>query len=337
MALARDLGLEEPAKALGYRGFGRCALGDAGGLEDLRKALDLSIEQGQGREVGVWYLNLAVFLCPIEGPANSLAVLHEGIDFAERRRMTELALGMRAESLMFLTDTGSWDEVVEVATDLIEKLEATGGLVSLFDCRMAQARVLALKGQAHEALPLAEWALGAARLSMSPDRRARGLTVAALVRLAAGKRQPAGELLAELLQTPYGREIPLFYAFLSEAVRTAVAVGDRALAERLTSNFEAAYPYEQHALCAARAMVAEAQGETEVAAGLFADAATRWLGIGVVPERGFANLGQGRCLLALGRAPEAHEPLREAREVFAKLDAKPALAETDALLLRVNS
>ena len=337
MALAKDLGLDEPAKALGYRGFGRCALGDAGGLEDLRRALELSIERGQGREVGVWQLNLAVFLWPIEGPAPSLAILRQGIDFAERHRITELALAMRAESLMWLTDLGSWDEVVEAATDLIEKLEATGALVSLFDSRMALARVLALQGQAQKALPLAEWALGAAGRSMSPDRRARALTVAALVRLAAGQREPAGELLVELAETPHGRYIPLFYAFLPEAVRTAVAVGDRDLAERLASSFEATYPYEEHAVCAARAVVAEARGETEGAAGLFEEAAKRWVGMGVVPERAFAHLGQGRCLLALGRSAQAYGPLHQAREVFAGLGAKPALAATDALLGRVTA
>ena len=88
---------------------------------------------------------------------------------------------------------------------------------------------------------------------------------------------------------------------------------------------------------AARAMVAEAQGETEVAAGLFAQAAERWAGMGVVPERAFADLGQGRCLLALGRAADADGPLRQAREVFARLGAMPALAETDALLVRVTA
>jgi class 3 adenylate cyclase/tetratricopeptide (TPR) repeat protein len=337
LAMAKDLDVEEPAKALGYRGFGRCALGDAGGLEDLRRALDLCLERGQGREAGVWHINLAVFLLPIEGPAPSLAVIRQGIDFAEHRRITENALNMRAESLMWLTDLGSWDEVVEAARELIEKLEATGSMVSVFDSRLALARVLALKGQAQEALPLAEWALGAARRSMSPDRLARALTVAALVRLAAGKRQPAGELLAELAETPHGRDIPLFYAFLPEAVRTAVAAGDAALGERLASSVEATYPYEEHAVCAAHAMVAEAQGETEEAAGLFAEAAKRWEDMGVVPERAFANLGEGRCLLALGRSAHAYRPLSQAREVFARLGAKPALAETDALLVRVTA
>jgi tetratricopeptide (TPR) repeat protein len=238
---------------------------------------------------------------------------------------------------MWVTDLGLWDEVVEAAPDLIEKLEPTGALVSLFDSRVALARVLAMRGQAQEALPLAEWALGPARGPISPDRRARGLTIAALVSLAAGKRQAAGELLAELAEAPHGRDIPLFSAFLSEAVRTAVALGDLALAERLTSDFEAIYPYEEHAACAVRAIVAEAHGETVAAAGLFAESAARWQGMGVLPEHAFAQLGQGRCLLALGLAAQADGPLRQAREVFASLGAKPALAETDALLGRVTA
>jgi Flp pilus assembly protein TadD len=109
------------------------------------------------------------------------------------------------------------------------------------------------------------------------------------------------------------------------------------LAERLASSTVATYPYEKHAVCAARAMAAEAQGETEGAAGLFAEAARRWEGMGVVPERAFAHLGEGRCLLALGRSAQAYGPLNQAREVFASLGAKPALAETDVLLGRVTA
>ena len=54
-------------------------------------------------------------------------------------------------------------------------------------------------------------------------------------------------------------------------------------------------------------------------------------------EEGHALLGQGRCLVALGTAPEAAAPLAAAREIFARLGAKPALAKTDELLLRVAS
>jgi hypothetical protein len=49
-------------------------------------------------------------------------------------------------------------------------------------------------------------------------------------------------------------------------------------------------------------------------------------------KRAHALLGRGRCLLAIGRSPEAIASLREAREIFASLDARPALAEVDGLL-----
>lgn len=42
-------------------------------------------------------------------------------------------------------------------------------------------------------------------------------------------------------------------------------------------------------------------------------------------------LGHALPALSLGE-PEAEEPLREARELFASLGYKPALAETEALL-----
>lgn len=49
------------------------------------------------------------------------------------------------------------------------------------------------------------------------------------------------------------------------------------------------------------------------------------------PECAYALLGHGRCLLSVGRSA-AKVPLATARELFASLGYKPALAETEALL-----
>ena len=57
-----------------------------------------------------------------------------------------------------------------------------------------------------------------------------------------------------------------------------------------------------------------------------------WDRFGVVPEQAFALLGQGRCLVQLGRSTEAAQVLQQAREIFARLRAAPALAETERLL-----
>ena len=57
----------------------------------------------------------------------------------------------------------------------------------------------------------------------------------------------------------------------------------------------------------------------------------RQLGIGNVPERAYALLGQGRCRLALGDVG-SEAPLTEARDLFASMGYKqPALAETEEL------
>ena len=41
--------------------------------------------------------------------------------------------------------------------------------------------------------------------------------------------------------------------------------------------------------------------------------------------------------MTLGRAPEAAAPLTAAREIFARLGAKPALAETDVVLAQLGT
>src|SRR5206468_2547144 len=108
---------------------------------------------------------------------------------------------------------------------------------------------------------------------------------------------------------------------------------DLELAERLVSNVEPHTPLSEHVLTASRAQLAEAAGDHAQAAELYAEAAERWRAFGNVPERAYALLGQGRSLLALDR-PAAEVPLAEARERFASMGYKPALADTETLLGR---
>jgi hypothetical protein len=87
-----------------------------------------------------------------------------------------------------------------------------------------------------------------------------------------------------------------------------------------------------HSLVGARAVLAEADGDPEAALLLFEEAARRWGEYGFVFGRGLALLGSARCLLALGRRTEATPVLHQARDIFAAVEAAPALAEVDALL-----
>jgi len=176
LALAAQLGLPEPARALGFRGSARIHLGDAAGLQDMRKARDAAIAQGLGRDVAVIYCNLASNTLLVEGPRQRLELAREGSRFARRRGI------------------------------------------------------------------------------------------------------------------------------------------------------------QQHVVITARALLAEQRGQHAEAADLFAAAASRWEQFEVPWERAQALLGQGRCLLALGRPAEARPLLTAARDVLASLGARIGLAETCQLL-----
>jgi tetratricopeptide (TPR) repeat protein len=114
-------------------------------------------------------------------------------------------------------------------------------------------------------------------------------------------------------------------------------IGERDLARRFVEGFEPLNPYAEHSLVTAKAALTEALGDLQAAADAFADAADRWERFGVVPEQAFALLGQGRCLLGLARPTEAAPALQHAREIFERLGAAPALAETDALLQQATA
>jgi tetratricopeptide (TPR) repeat protein len=155
-------------------------------------------------------------------------------------------------------------------------------------------------------------------------------------RAGVGQDEEAAALLAELESYPGARDNHTYPVMLSAMVRTALRIGHPELAERLVSGLEPRTPYAEHALVAAEAALAEARGDLRIAVDAYADAADRWERFGVVPEQAFALLGQGRCLLGLSRSSEASSALQHAREIFERLQAAPALAETDALLMQAT-
>jgi class 3 adenylate cyclase/tetratricopeptide (TPR) repeat protein len=329
LALAAELGLPEPARALGHRGYARSFLGDRQGLNDMRRALSLALEQGQGHDAAVLHNNLAYASWQYEGPKTALTACREGIDFCERRGITEFALGIAAMATTFRAELGETEQALTEAEPLAERLQAAGD-VFFTEPRAVQLRLLAERG-AHEHAPPTDELLGKARDSGEPQICADAFATVARLQLAQGQGQQAQALLVELAQMPSTRADPYYASVLPGLVRTALALEDAALADRLVDGVQPVTPLAEHALTASRAQLAEAVRDHAHATALYAEAAKRWREFGNVPERAYALLGQGRCLAALGR-PEAEQPLREARDLFASMGYKPALAETEALL-----
>jgi class 3 adenylate cyclase len=329
LALAAELGEAEPARALGIRGGARSSLGERQGLEDMRRALALALAQGQSREAAVLHNNLALASWQYEGPQAALAACREGIDFSEWRGIAELTLAIAAMSTTFLAELGEAAHALAEAEPLAERLEAAGDL-NFTEPRAVQLRLLAERG-AQEHAPSPDALLAAARASGLPEKCMGAIAAAARLLVAQAKPGRAQALLAELEQLPGTRDDPYYTSNLPGLVRTALALADAELAARLVDGVAPVTPLAQHALAVCGAQLAEAGGDQAEAAARYGEAAQRWREFGNVPESANALLGRGRCLAALARA-DAEEPLREARELFASMGYKPALAEAEALL-----
>jgi hypothetical protein len=336
--LAAELGLPVPARALGFRGGARFALGRAAGLEDMRQALEAATAQGLGREAAVVYHNLGVSLGRAEGPRASWELAQQGIAFAQRHGIAEWEPLLEAIAVEALADLGLIEQARTLMATALGHVAAEDWMGQV-DLHSAEARMLARRGELHQT-GLMDWirqAVARARELGEPQYLGGLLALAAIARTAVGEVRDAIPLLAELEHVPNVRHTLDYLRSLPDLVRVAIAAGDPDLGGRLASGLKPAYQLDQHAAVTTRALLAEQHGEHAEAAALFADAAGRWARFEVPWEQAQVLLGQGRCLLALGRPAEAREPLRAARGIFSLLGASPVLADVSRLLAEATA
>jgi class 3 adenylate cyclase len=335
--LSRRLGLPEDAEALGFRGGARCDLGDAGGVDDCRRAIAAAEAQGLALEAANITCNLGVSVFGLEGPRAALAIHRDGLESVRRRSMGFLARAFRMQVLDDLVWAGDWDDA------LVEALALEGELLdesNEFDhlLVLGQETLLAVwRGDADRASLLADALAGPLGATDQPVLAATCLVPAAAARLLEGRAAEALGLLAASSAVPHVRDCSDYACRLPEAVRVAVLAGDRGLAARLAAGVEPRLPVHADALAAAEARLLEADGAWAAAAAAAAVAAEQWRVFGVPYEEGQALLGCGRCLIPLGRDPEAAAVLTRALGLFEAAGAAPARTEAEALLRSLRS
>jgi hypothetical protein len=303
----------------------------------MREAIVLATAAGQGRDVGILHNNLSILVMGFEGPAASLHTVSEGIAFTRARGLTEVADHLAAGQLETMIDVGAHEQALQLAAELADQLEASGDIFDLMGVRFAQTMIHTLRGHPEKTATTLAWLASTSRDSSHPDAISTNLATVAFAQTALANPEHALALLREIEMTPDIRENISFAARLPLMVRTALTLGDLDLAQQLIDGVEDRTPFHEHALIAATAALEEAHGRHGAAADDYSDAAQRWHTFGVVPEQAFALLGQGRCLVALGRTTEAVQPLSLSRDIFKDLQAAPALAETDALLQQATA
>jgi class 3 adenylate cyclase/tetratricopeptide (TPR) repeat protein len=334
LTLADSLRIPEPARALGYRGVARAYLGDANGIADMERALELLLTRGAAQDAAVVQNNLPVVRYLLDGPAQALGGFEQGIAFCRERGLDHAAMVCETNCPGLLVELGRPHEALELARRVASTAEAMGetyDLVELHSVEIATSVALGAPISRNQVDTL----VSSARASGGLDPVVLGLATAATA-LVNDAPNEASALLEELAAAEGARETTYYRRQLPMMVRTALAAGDDALARHLAGQLESRYPVDEHALCVTRAQLEEHAGRHRDAATLYTEAAERWHSFGNTRERAYALLGQGRCLVALS-GPGGEEPLRETRQLFKSMGYKPALAETDALLAQTTA
>jgi len=321
LATKLDVGWLE-SRALSYRGVARCFLGDRGGLDHLRWALEVAESHGSSREHALALLVRAEVEWATEGPVVALETVREGGDLAERRGLLDMELWFDALSLEPLFDVGAWDELLQVADDVLRRSREAGGDYAAGLAQPWLTQVLLWRGRPAEAADAA-----AESMTRSANIRDAQILVpaevaAALVAVREGRGQDAIRIVEELERET---EVSLDWYrenFLADLVRVCAATGAEPLARRLIDGAKVTARRHELSLLSARAAMDEALGRLDTATTLYEQAVEGWTGYGHQLETGIALLGASRCRAGLGDAGP-HDLDRRAEEIFTALGASP--------------
>jgi tetratricopeptide (TPR) repeat protein len=330
ISLARDLELPSEPWALIQRGGARCWSGDMNGLEDIHRGVDLALDQGTGILAAMGRNQVAEVLRLSTGPAAAMRELQAAGALARRVGAVVTAeysdvMGM-SEALYLL---GRWEEMLDVSAPYLAD-DRKDALQIRLGCQTLVCSVATWRGDFARSTELSHVLHRAAKEFDAPWPVVE-LAVVAHLALAVGDVDRSADVLRELEAYPHMREDWTNVAFLPEITRVALRVVGLEFAKQLATGISPSpMALPRISLEMVDAELAEAQGELEQAAQLYASAEEGWRTFSI-PERAQSLLGRGRCLLATGN-PESEAVLREARRVFASLEAKLFLPEVDLLL-----
>jgi class 3 adenylate cyclase/tetratricopeptide (TPR) repeat protein len=332
LALAARLGATEPARALGYRGLSRAGRGEQAGLDDVRVAIAVAAADGESRTAALLQNNLCIAIWQFEGAAVALAAGADVLEYCRRRGITETTVSITAMSTTWLVETGETQEALARSGPMADELDLIGDIVAL-EPRSVQLLLHARRGDRDDAslLDAAERLVSRARETGEPQMIGEAWAAAVELMLLHERSDRAHTLLLEIADLPVPTDI-YWATYLPTLHRSALRLGDSALARRLTDGVPSGMPIFERALSSTRAQQAEAEGAGAEAASLYAEAAAAWGRFDNRPEQAFALLGQGRALRALADPLAAEKPLLEARALFERMEYGPFVATVDALI-----
>jgi class 3 adenylate cyclase/tetratricopeptide (TPR) repeat protein len=314
-------------RALSYRGVARAFRGDLDGVADLEDALRIAERLGLARESVMPLLILAEIAWSTRGPTSALETADRAEHLAGQRGLGEIAIASRTTRLGPLFDLGRWDELLDLAGDVIEWSAGTGAGYEAVSAQPWAAQVLQLRGRLEEASAAAAHFMKPARDVADPQVLIPAAVAAGWIALAEGRTDEAAHLIEEVERAA---DVSAWYRehFLADLVRLCAGIGNLEAAERLVGLANAVTDRHRLSLATARAVLHEAKGDLDPATETYLDAAKGWTSYGHALEAAKALLGAGRCL-ATTREAEAAPLLERAKGAFVDLGAVGLLEEAE--------
>ena len=302
--------------ALHLRGNARCETGDLGGVDDLRKALDVAEASGVAIDIVTSYSYLLEWVGLEDGPATGLPMNRATVDLCRRRGIEGQGMWTRAEGFWLRFDAGLWDELLDETSDLSEWAAAHGDTQIATVTDLYRARVLAHRGPAEAAVELAARFAPVARQIEDLQVLAPALIVAVAAHAAAGDTARS-VAFAEEFDAATGRG-PTEYRelYLPEVVRALLSAGRPDLATSIVGDRPVHVRRTRLAVASSRALLAEARGEPESAAASFRELASGWEAWGGRFEQAHALAGLARSLATTGETEEATTAATKAESIF---------------------
>ncbi len=328
LALADDLGLAPPFRALYARAIALLDSGDRSGDAQFRRGIAVARESGDLRSALLGLGQLANLLMDVATPAEALAVYDEGLTLADNHGLG--ADNLRVSRLDALDLVGRWDEVLAEAPLLRARGAEMG---DAWTTLMAELAIISVEAARGEPLSITiDLTERAGAVGLPPIV---GVAVTVLAAFEAGEAESAHQAIADAIDlVPAGSTM---FGTL-DLVWTALRLDDKQLARMVLTRAVPEGPSGRGMLTtAATALAAEADGDTINARDRFVRATAFFRARGWAWYTAFSLLGAGRTSVALGEVARGDAWLIDAEAIARDLRAAPLLREIDAARLLARS
>ena len=313
LTMAEELGLEElSAHALINIGMAEVNLGNAGGLEDLRRAAEIAMASGSSEVVRAAH-NLAVCEWVLGDLRQAILLMDDAIAHGERLGMTNLLRFSQNVKHWMMFRTGDWDVALPYTDEVIAAIEAGEPHYHEGGMRMRRALVRLARDDVDGALDDLRKTVVLARQASDPQQRVPWLCESARLFVEAGELEEARRLAPEALQAGS--------ANMSWALgELAYVARELECGDELAELLERAPPTTW--ITAAQALVT----------GDFGGGADLLEKIGDEELAALARLRAAEQLFAEGRRAEADEQLQRSLAFWRRVDASRYIRKAEALL-----